>query len=186
MTSQLTYLPVVWTHHGLDKLVSNASHGIAMPITHVSAGEASYTPEPTQTALRQEHQKVPVSQAEALGNGQLRFSALFDGPQSYAVREVGLWADETLVAIYSMPELQINFKAANAAWIEVFTLNVGALPTQNITFTTGMNNVNVLFAKEMALMTEAQMNQGKTLIEHAALTMKMSHQLASLMTQSER
>ncbi|WP_462171153.1 phage tail-collar fiber domain-containing protein [Pseudoalteromonas xiamenensis] len=178
MTSQLTYLPVVWTQQGLNKLVSQASQGIAMPITHVSAGDASYTPQDNQTALRQEKQKVPVSQAEALGDGQLRFSALFDGPDSYAVREVGLWADDTLVAIYSMPELQINFKAANAAWIEVFTLNVAALPSQQITFTTGMNNANVFFAKEMALMTEAQMIQGKALIEQAQTTMQLSRRLA--------
>ncbi|CAH9055020.1 hypothetical protein PSECIP111951_01156 [Pseudoalteromonas holothuriae] len=169
MSEPNTFTPIVWTEQGLDTLLSASQQGISMAITHVSAGDEAYTPSATQTTLRNEQQKVPVGGAEIINDPdygkQLRFSALFDGPSSYAVKEIGIWSTNTLVAIYSIPNQQLNFKSADAAWLEVFNLSVSALPSQNITCQVGVNNANVFLTEELLTMTYAQTLQSKNLVK---------------------
>ncbi|MCF6435225.1 phage tail protein [Pseudoalteromonas sp. MMG022] len=177
MSNPTTFTPVVWTEQGLSKLLSASQQGISMAITHVSAGDQSYTPSATQTALRNEQQRVLIGGAEILNNTQLRFSALFDGPSEYPVKEVGIWSDTTLVAVYSVPDEQLNFKAADAAWLEVFTLNVSALPSQNVICSVGINNANVFLTQELLTMTYAQTLQSKNLIQQAHQNMLLNLRL---------
>ncbi|KAF7770018.1 hypothetical protein PCIT_a2960 [Pseudoalteromonas citrea] len=177
MTTSTTYSAVVWTKQGLAKLLSASQQGLDLPITHVSAGSEAYTPSDTQTSLRQQQQIVPIGGAEELNNNQLRFSALFDGELTYDVKEIGIWSEQTLVAVYSIPNQQLNHKAANAAWVEMFTLDVSALPTQNIHFEVGVNNANIFMAEELANLTHAQLLQGKNLIQQAHSNMLIEDRL---------
>ncbi|NOU49502.1 hypothetical protein HG263_02930 [Pseudoalteromonas sp. JBTF-M23] len=168
MSDPSTFTPIVWTEQGLSKLLSASQQGISMAITHVSAGDQAYAPSNTQTALRNQLQIVPIGGAEIIDDDQfgkqLRFSALFDGPQEYPVKEIGIWSTEqTLVAVYSVPNKQLNYKSADAAWLEVFNLSVSALPNDNITCTVGVNNANVFLTEELLTMTYAQVLQSKNL-----------------------
>ncbi|MBE0367643.1 phage tail-collar fiber domain-containing protein [Pseudoalteromonas aurantia] len=177
MTTSTTYSAVVWTKQGLAKLMSASQQGLSLTITHVSAGSEAYTPSDTQTQLRQQQQIVPIGGAEKLDNNHLRFSALFDGEKTYDVKEIGIWSEGTLAAVYSIANQQLNHKAANAAWVEMFTLDVSTLPSNNISFEMGVNNANIFMAKELASLTHAQLLQGKNLIQQAHSNMLLEERL---------
>ncbi|WP_440055490.1 phage tail-collar fiber domain-containing protein [Pseudoalteromonas sp. T1lg65] len=184
MSEPNTFTPIVWTEQGLSKLLDAQQHSINMPITHVSAGDQAYTPSATQTALRNEKQKVSIIDATIIDSQdygkQLSFSALFDGEQEYAVKEIGIWSGpNTLVAVYSEPNRQLNYKSADAAWLEVFNIAVSALPSDNITCQVGINNANVFFTESLLNLVQAQALNSKNLMQQIYNNFQIQQRLKS-------
>ncbi|MGA4605850.1 hypothetical protein [Pseudoalteromonas maricaloris] len=171
------FASVVWTTPGLAKLTQALEQGQAFTLTHLSAGSAGYIASHLQTQLRQERQKVPILQAEQLTATQVRFSALFEGEADYPVKELGIWSGSTLVAVYSAGGEVLNHKSKDVAWLEVISLNLAALPSQQVSFETGVLNTNIFMVKELATSVYAHLRQGKSLIQQANQTMQLAMRL---------
>ncbi|WP_417526931.1 phage tail protein [Marinomonas shanghaiensis] len=148
---------VQYTSAGLSELISAKNQGIHGVITHIAAGDRSYTPTANQTSLVNERQRVAVASYEELSSTQLRLAAVFDGDLEYEVREVGFYLESgTLLAVYSAPSTLLTYKSVNSDWIQKFTLDISALPTNSVTVVVGTNNVNLMMTEELAVMATAQ------------------------------
>ena len=147
---------VQYTDAGLAELVSAKNSGIKGAITHVAAGDKSYTPQASQATLVNERQRVEVVDFEDLDLTQIRMGVRFSGELEYEVREVGFFlASGTLLAVYSVPDKLLTYKPSGGDWVQKFTLDISMLPTDSVTIQTGTENINLMLSEELASMTVA-------------------------------
>ncbi|UZE30431.1 phage tail protein [Pseudomonas asplenii] len=155
MTQDITRL-VRFTSAGLAEVLQARNQGLKGSITHIGAGTARYDPNGSETALRDERQRVAIIDYEDLGSQQLRMAALFDGTDEYEIGEFGFYlASGTLLAVYSVAGTLLTYKAAAARVLQKFTLDISALPTDSVTVVVGSENLNVLLAQEIAELAAA-------------------------------
>jgi len=147
---------VQYTDAGLAELVSAKNLGIHGAITHMAAGDKSYTPQASQETLVNEKQRVEIEDSEDLSSTQIRMGARFSGELEYEVREIGFFLESgTLLAIYSVPNKLLTYKSANSDWVQKFTLDISMLPTDSVTIQVGTENINLMLSEELASMTVA-------------------------------
>ena len=149
--------PVVqYTSAGLAELLSAKNQGLKGAVTHIGAGDRSYKPVASQTALVNERQRMAIVDYDEPSSLQLRMAAYFDGNLEYEVREIGFYlASGTLLAVYSVPGVLLTYKSANSNWLQVFTLDISPLPTSSVTIQVGNQPANILIANELAIMAAA-------------------------------
>lgn len=165
---------VQYTDAGLAELVSAKNSGIRGEITHIAAGDKSYTPLASQTALVNERQRVAVGDYEEPSLTQIRMGAVFSGSLEYEVREVGFFlASGTLLAVYSEPNKLLTYKSSNSDWVQKFTLDISMLPTDSVTIQVGTENINLMLSEEFATIAVA-------FIRSQTVQTKISHQQMQL------
>ncbi|UQS91743.1 hypothetical protein M5C90_10965 [Pseudomonas chlororaphis subsp. piscium] len=158
MTEDITRL-VRFTSAGLDEVLTAKNQGLKGQITHIGAGTGRYNPDGSETALRNERQRVAIVDYEDLGDRQLRMAALFDGEDEYEIGEFGFYlASGTLLAVYSSAGKLLTYKAAAARVLQKFTLDISPLPADSVTIVVGNENLNVLLAEEIALLAAASID----------------------------
>ncbi|EMI4225316.1 phage tail protein [Vibrio parahaemolyticus] len=152
-------IKLVITRKGLDECISAKAKGIKAPLKWVSAGDRAYTPNPDQTALQNELQRVEFGEYKDIGSSQMQAVAKFSGTQEYPVKELGFWLESgTLLGIISAPNTTLNYKAKNGHCIQPFTLDLSALPSDTVTVVVGTENLNILIDEEFAQMAKAQVD----------------------------
>ncbi|WDH36581.1 hypothetical protein [Pseudomonas chlororaphis] len=158
MTDDITRL-VRFTSAGLDEVLTAKNQGLKGEITHIGAGTGRYNPDGTETALRDERQRVAIVDYEDLGSRQLRMAALFEGADEYEIGEFGFYlASGTLLAVYSVAGKLLTYKAAAARVLQKFTLDISPLPADSVTVVVGAENLNVLLTEEFATVATANIN----------------------------
>lgn len=158
MTEDITRL-VRFTSAGLDEVLAAKNQGLKGEITHIGAGTGRYNPDGTETALRNERQRVAIVDYEDLGSRQLRMAALFEGPDEYEIGEFGFYlASGTLLAVYSVAGKLLTYKAAAARVLQKFTLDISPLPADSVTVVVGSENLNILLAEELATLSAASID----------------------------
>ncbi|MCE6979663.1 hypothetical protein EI534_20240 [Pseudomonas frederiksbergensis] len=158
MTEDITRL-VRFTSAGLDEVLQAKNQGLKGEITHIGAGTARYDPNGSQTALRDERQRVAIVDYNDLGSGQLRMAALFSGPDEYEIGEFGFYlASGTLLAVYSVAGKLLTYKAGAARVLQKFTLDISPLPTDSVTVVVGSENLNILLSEEIAALATADID----------------------------
>ena len=151
-----TPLQPVITKAGLSAIWRQDKTGLAAQITHVVVGTAGYTPVNTQTALRAQVAKFPISDGEKLSNTLLHFTALADDPLAIWVREIGfLLADGTLLAVWSHATDVLAYKPADADLLLAYDLSLTALPPGSVTITSTGAGLNLTLAEELAALASA-------------------------------
>lgn len=152
-------LKLVITRKGLDECISAKSKGINLNLKWVSAGDRAYTPNPDQTALVNEIQRVEFGEYKDLGSNQLQAVGKFSGPQEYPVKELGFWLETgTLLGVISAPNTTLNYKAKDGHCIQPITLDLSALPSDTVTVVVGTENLNILIDEEFTKMATAQVD----------------------------
>lgn len=155
MTDDTTRL-VRFTSKGLDEVLQAKNQGLKGEITHIAAGTGRYNPTGNEIALRNERQRVAIVDYEDLGQRQLRMAALFDGDGEYEIGEFGFYlASGTLLAVYSVAGKLLTYKAAAARVLQKFTLDISPLPVDSVTIVVGSENLNLLLAQELAVLSAA-------------------------------
>ncbi|MFJ7285801.1 hypothetical protein [Pseudomonas sp. NPDC099000] len=158
MTDEITRL-VRFTSAGLAEVLQAKNQGLKGEITHVGAGTARYDPNGSETALRDERQRVAIIDYEDLGAGELRMGALFSGPDEYEIGEFGFYlASGTLLAVYSDAGKLLTYKAAAARVLQKFTLDVSPLPAESVTVIVGSENLNILLSEEFTALACADID----------------------------
>lgn len=156
MTDQVK---LVITRQGLDECINAKAQGIELNLKWVSAGDRAYTPNPDQTTLVNEIQRVEFGEYKKLATNQLQAVAKFSGPQEYSVKELGFWLESgTLLGVISAVNTTLNYKAKDGHCIQPFTLNLSALPTDSINVVVGTENINILIDEEITRMAIAQVD----------------------------
>lgn len=155
----MSELSLVITRKGLDECIDAKSRGVSIDLKWVSAGDRAYTPNPEQTTLVNEIQRVEFGEYKNLGANQLQAVAKFSGPDEYPVRELGFWlASGTLLGVISAPDTTLNYKAAGGSCIQPLTLNLSALPTDTVQVVVGTENLNILVEAEFIKMAVAHVS----------------------------
>ncbi|WP_100637277.1 phage tail protein [Marinomonas sp. ef1] len=150
-------LSLVITRKGLNECISAKGKGIEARLKWVSAGDRAYTPNPDQTTLVNEIQRVEFGEYKDTGAGQLQAVAKFSGPQEYPIKELGFWLETgTLLGVISAPNTTLNYKAKNGHCIQPITLDLSALPSDTVTVVVGTENLNILIDDEFTKMATAQ------------------------------
>ncbi|MEL0623818.1 phage tail protein [Marinomonas arenicola] len=150
-------LSLVITRQGLDECISAKGKGIDARLKWVSAGDRAYTPNPEQTTLVNEIQRVEFGEYKDTGAGQLQAVAKFSGEQEYPIKELGFWLETgTLLGVISAPNTTLNYKAKNGHCIQPITLDLSALPSDTVTVVVGTENLNILIDDEFTKMATAQ------------------------------
>ena len=152
-----TALQPVITKAGLNAIWRQDNTGVAAQITHVVVGTAGYTPVNTQTALRAQVAKFPISDGKKLSTTLLHVTALADGPLAIWVREIGfLLSDGTLLAVWSSAGDPLAFKPADADLLLAYDLSLTALPPDSVTITSTGAGLNLTLSEELAALATAQ------------------------------
>lgn len=152
-----TALQPVITKAGLSAIWRQDNTGLAAEITHVVVGTAGYTPVNTQTALRAQVAKFPISDGEKLSPTLLHVTALADGPLAIWVREIGfLLSDGTLLAVWSSAGEPLAFKPADADLLLAYDLSLTALPPDSVTITSTGAGLNLTLSEELAALASVQ------------------------------
>lgn len=152
-----TALQPVITKAGLSAIWRQDKTGLAAEITHVVVGTAGYTPVNTQTALRAQVAKFPISDGQKLSETLLHVTALADGPLAIWVREIGfLLSDGTLLAVWSSAGDPLAFKPADADLLLAYDLSLTALPPGSVTITSTGAGLNLTLSEELAALASAQ------------------------------
>lgn len=150
-------LSLVITRKGLNECISAKGKGIEARLKWVSAGDRAYTPNPDQTTLVNEIQRVEFGEYKDTGANQLQAVAKFSGPQEYPIKELGFWLETgTLLGVISAPNTTLNYKAKNGHCIQPITLDLSALPSDTVTVVVGTENLNILIEDEFTKMAIAQ------------------------------
>ncbi len=151
-------LKLQFTDVGLARLVTAKGQGLQENITHMAFGDGTQAASRTMTALGNQREKVEIADFQGDGNN-LRMAAVFDAPMEYAIREVGIFIDNTLLAVYTAdPGTMLGYRTADVKVMQWVTLNISALPTDSVTVTIGTENLNLVIDQELAQMAKAQLN----------------------------
>ena len=160
-------LKLVITRRGLDAAINAKDKGIKAALKWVSVGDAAYTPNNEQQALRNELARVEFGEYKDTSGSSIQAAAKFSGPEAYAIREIGFWLDDgTLFGVISEPNRTLNYKAAGGHCIQPFTLNLSALPSDSITVIVGTENLNILIDTEFAILAKSQVDTMHLAIKH--------------------
>lgn len=184
-----TPLQPVITKAGLGAIWRQDHTGLAAEITHVVVGTAGYTPLNTQTALRAQVAKFPISDGEKLSETLLHVTALADGPLAVWVREIGfLLADGTLLCVWSHPTEVLAYKPAGADLLLAYDLSLTALPPGSVTITSTGAGLNLTLSEELAALASASiadmlrgMRQQDALDSQEKVDLVVGQQITNLM-----
>jgi hypothetical protein len=184
-----TALQPVITKAGLSAIWRQDNTGVAAQITHVVVGTAGYTPVNTQTALRAQVAKFPISDGKKLSTTLLHVTALADGPLAIWVREIGfLLSDGTLLAVWSSAGDPLAFKPADADLLLAYDLSLTALPPDSVTITSTGAGLNLTLSEELAALASVQIaemlrgvKQQDVLDDQASLHQLEGQQIVNLM-----
>lgn len=131
-----------------QNLIAAATAGDPLVIDEIAVGDgdgAPISPDAGMTALINERARVSVSEMVVTGN-VVRFRAVFvPGATEYTIREAGLFADGTLVAVTSLPQQDMPDQAwatAQAQSVE-FMVTIGIVVTDTDTVTVNVDTSQV-------------------------------------------
>lgn len=131
-----------------QNLIAAATAGDPLVINEIAVGDgngSSISPDASMTALVNERARVSVSDMVVTGN-VVRFKAVFvPGATEYTIREAGLFAGGTLVAITSLPQQDMPDQAwatAQAQSVE-FMVTIGIVVTDTDTVTVNVDTSQV-------------------------------------------
>jgi hypothetical protein len=95
----------IFTQAGLSAAARAQAGNRSLSITHVALGRGKYTPVGTETALRQERDRVAIDRSAHVEEGTWQVLARISGSETYFANEVGFYADDqgtpVLLLVYS-------------------------------------------------------------------------------------
>ena len=79
-------MSLIITDAGIAASVKAGDLGVSYKITHISIGSEGYTPSASQTKLRAEIMKRPITRGAVIGTGRLHFETVWDGDEEFEGR----------------------------------------------------------------------------------------------------
>lgn len=136
--------PIIFTltTDGKNALQSAVSGGTALALTHVAIGDAAHTASGSEHGLTNERQRVGIASSAKPTVDTLQVSTTFRPSASFWVNEIGLYAGNTLFAIWSYatptgsPE---GLLSIGVDWVFQTTLVFKTIAAANISVTLDPN-----------------------------------------------
>lgn len=111
------------TQAGIEAAFSSSNNGVALELSYVALGSATYTPSVEQTSLVNEIERVQIVSGQKTAYNQLHLETIFGAAnEEYWVQEIGFFlADGTLFALWSndKPYFTITLENNSSANVEI-------------------------------------------------------------------
>lgn len=110
------------------------STGIEVVITHIAFGLGSYDPTGAEIALVNEVVRVPVAAGARITPTQIRMNAVWNDAAAVApINEVGIYAGDTLFAIWSSSAGAMGYKSAGVDFVFNYSMLLTVVPAGSVT-----------------------------------------------------
>ncbi|RZN55108.1 tail fiber protein, partial [Avibacterium paragallinarum] len=129
--------PPTITKAGLKLATMNNNQHLSLTITHAAFGTEKYRPTGEETSLKQERLRVGIASAVRLDEKtiQMRFVIKAEQDEGFWCNEIGFWANNTLIAVYSSDEIKgegLIFISDKVETTISFSLALEAMPVERI------------------------------------------------------
>ncbi|GAB6075694.1 phage tail-collar fiber domain-containing protein [Desulfurobacterium crinifex] len=153
MAEEIKLIPITTTA-GLQKFFQvSGLPEVRLKLTHIGFGDAGYTPEKSQTSLKNEIIRVPIASGKVFpSDGYMDLSALLpeDAPEFW-IREIGWYLEDgTLAFVWSHPEVPIAWKNKNLKLLTGISVRVTDVPLDKIEIVESNPDLKLLYTEEFA------------------------------------
>lgn len=153
------------TNAGRAAVLNASNNGLEGFISHVSFGDgngASYTPDGTEVALRNEVGRVAVGGGSRDAPDQVTIQGMLGNIGGHWIREIGFHlSDGTLLSVWSEQDdngddILLLYKKDGVPFIFAYTILLPDLPDNSVNVQVSGPAVNVVFDKEFTLIAANQ------------------------------
>ncbi|MDE1716033.1 phage tail protein, partial [Chromobacterium amazonense] len=145
---------------GLAAIHLASRDGVQLRITHVALGDAGYTPDVGQTALKHEIARYPIADGQSVGPRQLHLTALADDDKEFWIREVAFILEGGQpLAIWSDPQQVLAYKQAGMQLLLAYDLALSGVPADSVTVQSTGAGLNLALGEELASLGAAQIDE---------------------------
>ncbi|MEN3030299.1 phage tail protein [Chromobacterium amazonense] len=145
---------------GLAAIQLASRDGVQLRITHVALGDAGYTPDVGQTALKHEIARYPIADGQSVGPRQLHLTALADDDKEFWIREVAFILEGGQpLAIWSDPQQVLAYKQAGMQLLLAYDLALSGVPADSVTVQSTGAGLNLALGEELASLATAQISE---------------------------
>ncbi|MBM2885665.1 phage tail protein [Chromobacterium phragmitis] len=145
---------------GLAAIQLVSRDGVQLRITHVALGDAGYTPDVGQTALKHEIARYPIADGQSVGPRQLHLTALADDDKEFWIREVAFILEGGQpLAIWSDPQQVLAYKQAGMQLLLAYDLALSGVPADSVTVQSTGAGLNLALGEELASLGAAQIDE---------------------------
>lgn len=136
------------TNAGEAAALNASANSLELPITHVAFGTGFYAPAKTRTALQAEVFRSPIASGGRISPNQLRMQSVWqDAVNNYAIKEIGIYSNSTLFAVWSRADGQpIGYKTAGVDFVFFYDLAFTSLPANSLSITADAGQSAILLA----------------------------------------
>lgn len=119
--------------------------GLHLDLTHMALGDTGGAIDDARTTLRNERERVPLF-GERVSIDAIALAAMFDGPATFDVRELGIFSNSLLVYYWSTTAADLGRKTAGFEWLfrDTLTLDDADQAVLNIAVQAQVLNLTVL------------------------------------------
>ncbi|ADJ61735.1 phage tail protein [Herbaspirillum seropedicae] len=143
----------------------NASQtGLALTLTHISIGDSGGPIDDRRTSLRHERERVAVY-GQRVNDSQIRLDAVFAGPESFWVREVGIWAGNTLVYYWSTEGAELGHKSPQFEWLLGLDLALDEAVDGQLQVTSQAPNLDLHLSSHLAVVLRALCDTNRLVLQ---------------------
>lgn len=131
------------TADGLAALWNATNTGVALNLTHISIGDSAYAVSGSEKALKTQKMRQAIGSSSRPAPDTIQMRTVFSPESEFWVREVGIWADSTLFALWSSDAkgTPLGYCSPGVDWVFSHRLSLKALPP---------NSVNIVVDKDAA------------------------------------
>ena len=143
-------LKLQFTADGLAECISAKEQGLRAEITHMAFGSTAFTPNKNTRPLPGQQEKIEITDYQD-GGQDLRMAGIFDGnlntPSATSASTCKRHTAGRLLGTQRM----IGYCTPAVRVVQWFTLNIEALPSESVTVTVGVENLNLILDAELAI-----------------------------------
>ncbi len=160
-------LDAVFTHAGINRLLSMKDKGLKEALTHIAIGDVAFKPNNSMTMLLNERERFPITDVQ---NGDLsaRIGVRASSENEFPVRSVaGFLEDGTMLFAYSSADLNflLTYLTPHISGLDIrFLLKLDAVPSNALTFTV-TDPGSLIYTKQFAQMATMQISNSRRFIE---------------------
>ena len=139
--------------------------GLSLALTHISIGDAGGPIDDARTSLRSERERVSVY-GRRVTTDQIHLDAIFDGAGAFWVREVGIWAGNTLVYYWSTAGAELGYKSPGFEWLLGLDLALDEAVDGVIQVTAQAPNVGLSVAPILATVLQSLCSTNRLVLQN--------------------
>lgn len=165
------------TRAGLAALINATNNGVTATLSHMAIGHGTapssqlvvgvgYTPDGTETTLRNEFDRKAIGNGTRLGNNSFVLEVMFDSSLTEGwIAEIGIFlTDGTLFAVWS-DAIPISYKSTGVGTALAVTVVFEGIPRDSVTVSAAAPNLQLTFISSHARLAAEDIRVKRRIIQ---------------------